>query len=428
MTGSTLILAVFLCAGGDDVLARVDRAPITRAFFLARVDAAGPQAARVGPDGILDSIIGEILLASEGHRLGLERSPAVVARIEAGLRRAAGEAFVEKEIAGRIKPDDQMLRAMFHSTADFVSFESLTFAKVESAAAALERIRRGSTFAAEAKGAVVARIYADGAAAPLTMRGQVDRALADRLFEAPPGKVIGPIKLADGAAIARVIAKQVGTDETFAQRRASIAAYARKQLAAEMREHVVAQLRSSSGVTLDEAFLRSLGAGDPTPEQREHVLATVDGRPLRYRDIQDGIRAVGAAAAGHMGPAVRIRYAWQQVDARLVEGVAVKRGFLNASEVVRQRPEIERAAVAQAAMEKILAETPPPTEKEIEAFYRRNAERFGKPFSQVLPLAAAGAAQEKAQSAITQAVARLRKQASISIDREAVARAARGGA
>jgi hypothetical protein len=256
------------------------------------------------------------------------------------------------------------------------------------------------------------------------MRGEIFPALASALFEAAPGSPVGPVPLTEGFGVARLLRKVVGADAEFEARRSSLAAYARKQVAGRMKGHVIAQLRETSKVTLDEAFLRSIDELEPTDQELQHVIATVAGRPLRYGDILDGVRAI-RANGGHMGPSLRIAVASQEVDSRLLQQVAAERGFLNAPEVVAARADHEQAAVGYAALMSIMDSAPPPTERDIADYFQRNAEAFGRPFAQVLPRAAIGAAREKRQAKAVQTMAALRKKASISIDRGALERAAR---
>jgi hypothetical protein len=77
---------------------------------------------------------------------------------------------------------------------------------------------------------------------------------------------------------------------------------------------------------------------------------------------------------------------------------------------------------------RLMEGAPAPTGAEVEAFYARNAKAFARPLSEVRAQATAGAAREKRYAAFAQGVVALRQKATISIDRDAVARAARPGA
>ncbi|HEX9398992.1 MAG TPA: peptidylprolyl isomerase [Anaeromyxobacter sp.] len=425
MSVLALVAALLWSGAPNEVVARVDGTTITGAAFARRLEATA-STYRTRPEQILDTMIDEALLATEGRRLGLEGSPIAKARFEFAQRTEAGAVFLRKEIEGRIAPDEKNLRSLFHSTADFAAFELLTFDTTERASAALGRIRKGAPFAAEAPGAITSGLHPDPKTAPLVMRGELDARLAAALFDAAPGAVVGPVALREGFGIARLLNKVVGTDAAFAQRRASIASHARQQLADQMKTHVLAQLRERAHVSLDEAFLRSV-EGEPTSQQLDHVLATTGGRALRYGEIVDEVSAI-RAMGGHMGAAMRISVAWREIDARLLEDVAVERGFLNAPEVIALRKEHQQEGIGYAAAMRLRNAAPAPSERDIASFYERNSAEFGRPFGQVLPQAAAGAAREKRGAALLQGIAALRTKAAISIDRAALARAAQPGA
>jgi hypothetical protein len=137
------------------------------------------------------------------------------------------------------------------------------------------------------------------------------------------------------------------------------------------------------------------------------------------------VRTIAASSmGGHMtGPTVRIQTAWQEIDARLVQDLAVERGFDRRPEVTAQLPGTERNLLALAAAERIRAAAAAPSESEIKAFYDRNAKAFGRPFGQAIADAAAGAADEKRDAAVLARVEDLRKKAAIVVDQAALARA-----
>jgi peptidyl-prolyl cis-trans isomerase C len=419
------LVAALLSAGADaDVVARVDGQAITSAAFARRFAADASKAYRERPDLILSTMIDEQLLTGEGHRLGLERSPVAQARFELLQRLEAGALFLRREIEGKISPSDQLLRETFHSTADSAAFEMLAFETSEQAAAALGRIRKGGSFAAEAPRAAHSQLQPHAEMAPLVIRAEMSPALAAALFGATPGSVVGPVELADGFGIVKLLRKNVGTEEEFARKREQLVAYAKIQLAERMKGHVLAQLRTDSKVTVDEAFLRSLPDGEPTAEQLDHVIATTGGGPIRYADLADDVRAL-SAARGHLGPSLRVTLAWRLVDQRLLQDVAVARGLLKDPALVALQAEHREAAVGWAAAVRLMDSASAPTDREIGAFFERNAASFDQPLPKVRPQATAGAAREKRQAAFSSGVAALRQKAAISIDRDALARAAK---
>src|SRR6266540_697148 len=117
MSVLALVAALLWSGAPNEVVARVDGTTITGAAFARRLEATA-STYRTRPEQILDTMIDEALLATEGRRLGLEGSPIAKARFEFAQRTEAGAVFLRKEIEGRIAPDEKNLRSLFHSTAD----------------------------------------------------------------------------------------------------------------------------------------------------------------------------------------------------------------------------------------------------------------------------------------------------------------------
>jgi hypothetical protein len=426
MLSNAVLLATMLAVGGEEILARVDGAAINRTTFTLRYETLRTQGRKIQPADLLDGLVSEALLAAEARRLGLARDPQVASRLEAERRRVAASLLVEKEIAANVSPPESALREMFHATGDFVRFQLLSYETREAAQAALERVGKGSTFSTEAKSALTARVYARPADAPLTMRAEVEPAIASAVFAAAQGAVVGPLQLSPGWAVAQVLEKQIGDEPTFAARRGAILQHARKKYTAQARQHLATQLRSKAGIALDEAFLRGLQGTAASPSDLAHVLATINGRPLLYSDIYPGVRSLaGNASTGHLtSPSLKIQLAWQEIDARLLQEAALARGYDKVPDAAAPNAAVERSVLAAALAARIERQAPAPSEAEIEAFYKQYASAYGRPFEQVLPDVAARAAAQKRGAAVEARAQELRKTASVAIDQAALKRAA----
>ncbi|BDG06840.1 peptidyl-prolyl cis-trans isomerase [Anaeromyxobacter oryzae] len=428
MIASLLVAAALAAAppptGASEVVARVDAVVLDAAAVAQRAAAFGAQGEHLEAAQVLSTLVDEVLLAAEAERLGLRKDPAYLARIEATRRRFAAAALLDAEVAS-VAPPESMLREMYHASSDFARLETLAFETSEAAGAARDRIARGSSFAAEAKGAVVAQLYPTPESAPFLLRAQLAPALAAAVFAAKPGAVVGPVAAGPGFTVARVLAIEIGDEKGFAAKRESLVEHARKQLATQARAHLAQSLRAGARVQLDEAFLKGVKGLDATPEEQQHVIATVGGKPLRYGDVLPSIRTIAESGmGGHLaGPTVRTQVAWQEIDARLLQDVAVERGYDRRPEVGAQVRGAERNVLALLAAERIRAAAPSPTEAELKAFYDRNAAALRKPLQQVIPEVAAGAAQEKRERFLLARVEELRRNAVIKIDSGALARA-----
>lgn len=423
VVSSLLALAVSAAAPDTTVLARVDEVEITADALARRAQRLRGEGKRASTEDILESLVDEVLLAAEARRMGLAGSPEVKARVDAEKRRQAAELFLADRVEKQFRVTDAQLREMFHSTADFAFFESGTFATGEAAAAAVGRIRDGATFAEAVKSAPVSAVYPSPESVPATMRAQLDPALAAALFAAAPRAIVGPVQTQLGFVVARLLRKEIGGEDQFAARREQLRAFARKQFEGSMRAEASKHLRETSHVQLDEKFLGSVGT-PPTKAELDHVIATVNGRPVRYREVYDTLRAVGAASGHLSGPSTRIGLAWKEVEKRLLQDYAVEKGFDRSPEIAARAPEIEREGLALAAIDRLRAATPTASTAEAQAFYARNRIGYGRAtFEQVRADATARATEEKQVNAVGARVAALRSAARISIDRAALAQA-----
>ncbi len=418
-----LLVAALVSSSGEDVVARVDGAPITRAAVERRLEVARGLRASLSPDQALESIVNDALLAAEARRLGLGDPREIAALVDREMRVRASAAFVES-VATRREADEATLREMFHATSDFVAYDLLAYGTQQEARAARERIDKGGKYEAEAPGALAARLYPKAAEAPLSMRAQLGP-MAPPLFAAAPGGIVGPLEDEKGGwIVARVLRTVVGSDAELAARRAELVGSFRQQTLASARAHLLEQLRAKTNAKVDEAFLKGVQGARPTEEQLQHVIATVGGAPLRYADVYPQIAAMGGQGSHMASARVKIELATSLVDDRLIEGFAIERGFDKAPQVVAQRAELERTALAGLALARIHVAVKPPTSREIKRHYEENRARYWRPLDAVRGEVVSQILQKRAADDVEAHLAELRAKASIQIDRAALARQA----
>jgi hypothetical protein len=410
-------------ASADVAIARVGDFVVTDREFAVRVAALRATGRSGSPESVVEGLVAEKLLSDEARRLGAASSGRVAVRIGALERETAVE-LMFAELRRGAKATDATLLQLFHGVRDQLSYESLVFATKGEAAAAAQQVRDGASLASARGSAVVARLDAEPKDAPRVARSQLDEGLAKALFSAPAGTLVGPLELKNGWAVARARQLEPAPEKDFPAARAELTQIAERMLASEGRKHLVEQLKRSSGATVDEKFLRSLSGGEATPQQLEHVVATAKGHALRYADIFAAVRTL-AAGGGHMaGATVKVQLAWQELEGRLLQDVAAERGFLKNAAVTSRRAEFERIALSEEAAARIQEGVPPATDKEVEEFYRTNAGRFQAPLAKVRPQVAEQATGQKRQAAPFRRLEELRKQQRVSVDRDALARAA----
>lgn len=346
---SPALVAVALAAvpAAQDVVARVDAVAISRADVVERRAALERAGRSASPAELLNRLLDEALLAAQARRDGLDRDPAVRAQLASERRRLLAKAFVADTVS-RSQLPEETLRSLYHQSGDSAKLVLVKLATREEATASLARVQKGGDLAAEAARGVDPALAATGGKTGLRTRGELDPALAEVVFRAPAGELVGPVQLKLGWGVARVIERTIADEAGFAARRDSIAAFAREQLTAETRRHLGAQLKAKAGVALDEAFLRALGnRSDATPDELDHVLAIVKTTPIRYREIQPAIAQASATSGHFAGPTVKISFAQTAIEEALLAAAGAEHGL--ESSVAAAYARVERAVLARAA-------------------------------------------------------------------------------
>lgn len=420
MTSLPLLLSTLLVVGPAEV-ARVGASVISRAEVearLAQMRASGDKGSTLDA---VNGLIGELLLEQEARRLGLASSPALRARVEQERRRLAGLLLEERELLANVKPVEAELRALYHSTADSVRLDILVFDSEHAAAAAVARAGKAGDLAASA-GQAVKRLQGEA-----VLRGQVDPKLVDLAFKAAPGVVQGPVEASVGWAVFKVLDRQLGDEAGYQAKREALVAHATKGAVAQARAHVVSQLRAQQQVKVDEAFLDALPKGsDATPAQAAHVLTTVGGRPLTYGDLLPTLKSLSAATGHNASSAVKKQVARQEIDDRLLQDAAVKRGYADDPGIKARLPAIESAALVQALVGQLTAGVSPPTEQEIAAFHEARQAEIGQPLERARRAIATHLLNQRRTEAVLAKVRELRGKASVEVRRPAIEAIGRG--
>ncbi len=350
MIATFLLLAlVGAPANGGKPLARVDSVEITRADVTERIRVLRANRRHQVPSAAVSDLVDEALLAAEARRQGLDGDPPVVEAVEAERRRLAVEALVARMAP---EPTEARLLELFHQTSDSARLVLVKVASEQEARDVLERLRKGADAAAEARRSVDPNLAARGGDTGLVSRAALDAPLAEAVFRAKPGDLVGPVQLRLGWAVARVVERQIADEAGFPARRAAIAAFALERARAMAKDHVTEQLKRRSGVKLDEEFVRRVGAA-PSEKELAHPIAVVNGRPIPWAAVHGRVSRLGTAARTHGAGAARIGFAWEEVERRLLEDEALGKGLDRSPEVVAILPAVERNLLAGALAAKI---------------------------------------------------------------------------
>ena len=377
-----LLSCCVLMASTDNVVARVDGRAITSEQVRARQAATRAAGGNAGAENLVEDIINEELLAAEGYRQGLDKAAPVATAADAARRKLASEHFVEKEVLAGLKVDDEQLKAMYHQTADSAQVLLIVRASEEEARSAVERLEKGADFAEEARHSLDPRGASRGGDQGTQSRGQLEAPLAQVAFSAPLGKVMGPVRLALGWGVVKVVARQIADEATFASRREALRRFALEQMRRQIRIHSLDQLMKKYQVTLDEAFLRATGTrAVATAEEGRHVLATVGSRSVRYQDIVDDLQsAFGGKESSHFsGFTVKFELLRTRVQELLLETAALEAGYAKDPAVLAGVRRAEHEAVVREMARKLREAVPQPTAAEVEAYYRQHLSEYTSP-------------------------------------------------
>jgi parvulin-like peptidyl-prolyl isomerase len=381
MPSFPLVVLVLAAGAADPTVATVDGRAITASAVAARQERVRRQGASLSAAETLDRVVDDALLEAEARKQGLARDPAVLAAIDAERRALAAERFLDAEFA-KLEPDEAQLQGMFHASADTVHSRAVVVASREAAQEVIDRLKKGASFAEEAKRSLDPRSKDKGGDQGLQGRIQLDPAFAEIAFGAPLHTVVGPVPLRMGWAAVEVLERTVGTEAEYQAQRPALRERARAEYRRQGRKHYLAQLRARSGVKLDEAFLRGTGTRlDATREEEAHVLARVGARAVTYGQVLPSVRKLAGGQAGShfSGAGVKTEMAWAEVDRLLAEDEALKRGADRDPALAPAFRDVESWNLALEYVKRVRASAPAPSAAEVEALYRERQASLLRP-------------------------------------------------
>lgn len=388
MIAATL-LAAALAAGSDAPPIRVDDVSIPSVAITARASELRARGVRVEDKQLVQGLVDETLLSLDATRSGLAAKPEVRALVTAEQTRFLAKVLLDREVAKGIQPPEGYLRELYHSNSDFVRLKLVVVASEAEAKAVRDRLDKGGEIELEAVRSLDPVSSAKRGDTGDMARAQFPTALADLLFAAKPGALVGPVQWGPGWAVARVVSRAIGDEAGFKAKRGSIETHARNLLTSQAKSHFLKAIREREKIAVDEKFLDGLRDRiDPTPTEAAHVLATIRGVPFRYADAVPAIRQVasGEASMHRSGPAIKKQIVSKTVDEWVLAALARDRGMDKAPDLAPLLARAEHQALARGAIDRILAALP------------------------------ARAAQKDAQRAVDDRLAVLRKKAVITVD------------
>ncbi len=380
----TLTLTTLLAAAPAPVVARVDGTAVTSLQLEQRVQQMRASRSGADPRVVVEDLVNDELLAREGYRLGLDKSPAPAAAHEAERLRRAAERFLQQEVYSTVRVDDAQVKALFHDTGDSVRLKMLVLASEEDARAALARLQKGAKLSDEAGSSMDPAGVAKGGDYGAMTRGQLDGALRELAFSGPLNKPLGPVKLPLGFAVLVVEGRALADEKELPARRAQIVGFAEAQGRVIVKKHIVEQLRAKQKVTVDVAFIKGTSTRvEATKEEADRVVARVGARTVVWRAVLEQLKkSFGGAQGTHVsGPRVKEELVWSEVDRMLLEDAAVAAGYGKEPEALAAAKLAEKNAVIRELANRERAAAQKPDDAALEAFLAARAAEYARPAS-----------------------------------------------
>lgn len=346
-------LLLTMLAGVGSPAIRVDETTIPASVLTARAAMLTKRGMKATREIVTQGLVEETLLALDARRTGIASTPAARSAIANERNRVLAELFVDRDLARNTKASEELLRSLYHSTADAVRLQLVVVETEGAAKAVLDRLQSGGEIELEAARSLDPASAAKRGDTGNLLRGQLPPGTEGAVFKAGIGDLVGPIPWGAGWAVARVIARSVGDEAGFSAQRAALERHAQSLVISQAKQHFLKVLRERERIAIDEKFLDALGDRvAPSGDEADHVLAVVRGEPVRYRDVLPVISemANSQSVAHRIGPAVKSRIVSQYIDERILAALAVERGLDKADDGPALLQAAENSALAGRAI------------------------------------------------------------------------------
>jgi parvulin-like peptidyl-prolyl isomerase len=259
-----LLLAAALGGAPESaVVARVEGDPITVGELAARAQGAG-----LPPLGALETLVRERVVARAARTEGLDRAPELRAALETARRQVAAERLLEDEVFSRLRASDAEVLEAFHATNDQVRLSLVVRSTEAEAAEALARLRAGAALIEEGRDSSDPVVAAKAGVLGWVPRTALAPPLARAAFSAPILEPVGPVPVPKGWAVVLVHERRLGDEPHLGEREAlrrMVRRGKRDEAAARFTARIAARRKARPGeerrALEDEAVARGLGQG-----------------------------------------------------------------------------------------------------------------------------------------------------------------------
>jgi parvulin-like peptidyl-prolyl isomerase len=368
MTPTLVVLAALLAAAAPVP----PTSPPASGAAKPKGNAVAPKGAAVAPAKPADVLADPgtpAILAREARRLGLHEKPETAKQ----LRAVRADLAIEELVRANAKePTEAELRAAYHAKMDQAQVQAVFRASREDAAAALERLRKGAALGDEAKQSVEPISREKAGDIGWLARRDLPAEVAAAAFSGKTNVWSGPFQVGNAWAVVRATDRQVANEAGFKEGRFIFKEALLGERLELSRVDLIRSLRARTRATTDEAFLREAAQRAPTAEDRKRVVAKAGERTITYGDV---IAATASATKGAHGGAgmqqatLHQATADQLLDRALLEAEAARTGAAKRPRAARPIQAASDEILAGAYFDWALANTPAPTQQEIEAEY-----------------------------------------------------------
>lgn len=251
----------------EGVLGEVNGIPVTEEEFLRMI---GPYPERMkenlqGREYVFNALVDHILLEGEAKRLGLDRNPDFMRKVESYRRNLLSNLLFEELNKGKFEVTLEEAQAYFDSHPDEfdrperVHVRHILLASQEEAQKLLKEIRAGASFDQKARELSIDASTRNrgGDLGPFSKKQRPE--LAEAAFSLKkPDQVKGPVKTKRGFHLLQLVRRIPARKETFQQAQDSLQSRLRARKRQDVKKELLGRLRESAEIHLDNQMLEGL--------------------------------------------------------------------------------------------------------------------------------------------------------------------------
>ena len=251
----------------EGVLGEVNGLPVSQEEFLRMIE---PYPDRMkenlqGREYVFNALVDHVLLEGEAKRLGLDRDPDYMRKVDSYRRNLLSNSLFEKTNQGEFAVTPEEARAYFDSHPDEfdrpekVQVRHILLAGKAEAQKVLKQIRAGASFEQKARELSLDASTRNrgGDLGPFSKKQRPELAQAAFALK-KPGEVRAPVKTKRGYHLLQLVRRIPEKKETFEQVKDSLLSRLRARKRQGVKKELLARLRESAEIQVDKPALEAL--------------------------------------------------------------------------------------------------------------------------------------------------------------------------